>query len=74
MQYVAVRGGTAVVGYFWTFPRLPCPSTTLHVMLNLTSATYTGVCHTGTSALYLCSLLLSLTTDNTTTTYVGVLL
>ena len=41
-----------------TFPRLPCPSTTLHVMLNLTSATYTGVCHTGTSALYVSSLLL----------------
>ena len=56
------------------FPRLPCPSTTLHVMLNLTSATSTGVYHTGTSALYVCSLLLWLTTNNTTTTYVGILL
>ena len=52
-----------------TFPRLPCPSTTLHVMLNLTSATSTGVCHTGTLALYVCSLLLWLTTNNTTTTH-----
>ena len=47
------------------FSRLPCPSTKRHVMLNLTS---TGVCNTGTSALYVCNLLLWLTT-NTTTTY-----
>ena len=32
-----------------TFPRLPCPCTKRHVLLNLTS---TGVCNTGTSALY----------------------
>ena len=38
-----------------TFPRLPCPRTKRHVMLNLTS---TGVCNTGTSALYVCNLLL----------------
>ena len=42
-----------------TFPRLPCPCTKRHVMLNLTS---TGVCNTGTSALqYVCNLLLWLT-------------
>ena len=34
-----------------TFPRLPCPCTKRHVMPNLTS---TGVCNTGTSALYAC--------------------
>ena len=41
-----------------TFPRLPCPCTKRHVMLNLTS---TGVRNTGTSALYVCNLLLWLT-------------
>ena len=41
-----------------TFPRLPCPCTKGHVMLNLTS---TGVCNTGTSALYVCNGLLWLT-------------
>ena len=65
---------TDMIAGICRFPRLPCPSTTLHVMLNLTSATSTGVYHTGTSALYVCSLLLWLTTINTTTTYVGVLL
>ena len=39
-------------------PRLPCPCTKRHVMLNLTS---TGVCNTGTSALYVRNLLLWLT-------------
>ena len=38
-----------------TFPRFPCPCTKRHVMLNLTS---TGVCNAGTSALYVCNLLL----------------
>ena len=38
-----------------TFPRLLCPCTKRHVMLNVTS---TGVCNTGTSALYVCNLLL----------------
>ena len=69
---------TDMIAGICTFPRLPCPSTTLHVMLNLTSATSTGVCHTGTSAPYVCSLLLSLTTNNTydddVVLYVGVLL
>ena len=41
-----------------TFPRLRCPCTKRHVMLNLTS---TGVCNTGTSARYVCHLLLWLT-------------
>ena len=41
-----------------TFPRLPCPCTKRHVMLNLTS---TGVCNTDPSALYVCNLLLRLT-------------
>ena len=41
-----------------TFSRLPCPCTKRHDMLNLTS---TGVSNTGTSALYVCNLLLSLT-------------
>ena len=48
---------TDMIAGICTFPRWPCPSTTLHVMLNLTSATSTGgVCHT--AALYVCSLLL----------------
>ena len=53
------------------FPRLPCPSRKRHLMLNLTS---TGVCNTGTSALqlYVCNLLLWLTTSKTAT-YVVVL-
>ena len=51
------------------FPRLPCRSTKRHVMLNLTS---TGVCNTGTSALYVCNLLLWLTANNTTTTVLAV--
>ena len=38
-----------------TFPRLPCPCTKRHIMLKLTS---TEVCNTGTSALYVCNLLL----------------
>ena len=38
-----------------TFPRLPCPCTKRQVMPNLTS---TGVCNTGTSALYVCNLFL----------------
>ena len=46
---------TDVIAGICTFPRLPCPSTKRHVMLNLTS---TGVCNTGTSALYVCYLLL----------------
>ena len=41
-----------------TFPRLPCPCTKRHAMLNLTP---TGVCNTGTSTLYVCNLLLLLT-------------
>ena len=41
------------------------PSTKLHVMLNLTFATSTGVCNTGTSALSVCNLLLWTTTNNT---------
>ena len=41
-----------------TFPRLPCPCTKRHVMLNLTS---TRVCNTGTSALYVRNLLLWIT-------------
>ena len=35
-----------------TFPSLPCPCTKGYVMLNLTC---TGVCNTGTSALYVCN-------------------
>ena len=45
---------TDMIAGICTFPRLPCPCTKLHVMLNLTS---TGVCNTGTSALYVCNLL-----------------
>ena len=50
---------TNIIAGICTCPRLPCPCTTLHVMLNLTSAFSTGMCHTCSSALYLCSLLLS---------------
>ena len=50
--------GTDMIAGIRTFPRLPCPCTKRHVMLNLTS---TGVCNTGTSALYECNLLLRLT-------------
>ena len=46
---------TDMIAGICTFPRLPCPCTKRHVMLNLTS---TGVCNTGTSALYVCNLLL----------------
>ena len=49
---------TDMIAGICTFPRLPCPCTKRHVMLNLTS---TGVCNTGTSALYVCNLLLWLT-------------
>ena len=51
---------TDMIAGICTFPRLPCPRTKRHVMLNLTS---TGVCNTGTSALklYVCNLLLWLT-------------
>ena len=41
-----------------TFPRLPCPCTKRHVMINLTC---TRVRNSGTSALYVCNLLLWLT-------------
>ena len=46
---------TDMIAGICTFPRLPCPCTKRHVMLNLTS---TGVCNTGTSAPYVCNLLL----------------
>ena len=49
---------TGMIGGICTFPRLPCPCTKRQVMLNLTS---TGVCNTGTSAMYVCNLLLWLT-------------
>ena len=49
---------TDMIAGICTIPRLPCPCTKRHVMLNPTS---TGVCNTGTSALYVCDLLLWLT-------------
>ena len=49
---------TEMIAGICTFPRLPWPCRKRHVMLNLTS---TGVCSTGTSALYVCNLLLWLT-------------
>ena len=49
---------TGMIVGICTFPRLPCQCTKRHVMLNLPS---TGVCNTGTSALYVCNLLLWLT-------------
>ena len=49
---------TDMIARICTFPHLPCPCTKGHITLNLTS---TGVCNTGTSALYVRNLLLSLT-------------
>ena len=49
---------TDIMAGICTFPRLPCPCTKRHAMLNLTS---TGVCNTGTSSLYVWNLLLWLT-------------
>ena len=49
---------TDVIAGICTLPRLPCPCTKRHIMLNLSS---TGVCNIGTSALYVCNLLLWIT-------------
>ena len=49
---------TDMIAGICTFPRLPCPCTKRHVMRNLTS---TRVCNTGTTALYVCNMLLWLT-------------
>ena len=49
---------TDIIAGICTFPRLPCPCTKRQVMVNLTSRV---VCNTGTSALYVCNLLLRLT-------------
>ena len=46
---------TEMIAGICTFPRLPCPSIKRHVMLNVTS---TEVCNTGSSARYVCNLLL----------------
>ena len=57
-QHQGKRPTSSPVYQVCTLPRLPCPCTKRQVMVYLTS---TGVCNTGTSALYVCNLLLWLT-------------